>query len=440
MRPGVLLAARLATGCPDPHGSPSRERDPWTGNADWRHGLAGDAYLRAGMSPINASPPPPTHFCSHSVTARPPQTASMQDIVLSAQTPPLSLPECSQRQPSSSGRSSQQFLTPGFTCSTPMEAVRQRLVSAHARGDLRSLRAASQALLQLQAHEEQAMRAEHAHLSEYVAQLELSVAVRDDELWQLRRRAAESEATLARLGDEAAEAQGRSARELAEAQQCNTVQAQAQQQQQAQAQARAAQAQAQAQAQLEEASGAAAARLKQLGARLQAEQEQCSACVQSALHAAAEQSQAAEVAGVEAAQLRAQLITTRSELATTRSVGIAAAEEAAAQRVTARSLAERRRQAERTLEEAHAQLEEAQAQLEEARPELQGRAEAATTLALRAQAQLAVETERRTAAETQLELLGAARREQEVALLTMVLGCTYHGPTHTGSSHSGKAF
>ena len=73
-----------------------------------------------------------------------------------------------------------------------MEAVRQRLVSAHARGDLRSLRAASQALLQLQAHEEQAMRAEHAHLSEYVAQLELSVAVRDDELWQLRRRAAES--------------------------------------------------------------------------------------------------------------------------------------------------------------------------------------------------------------------------------------------------------
>ena len=190
-----------------------------------------------------------------------------------------------------------------------MEAVRQRLVSAHARGDLRSLRAASQALLQLQAHEEQAMRAEHAHLSEYVAQLELSVAVRDDELWQLRRRAAESEATLARLGDEAAEAQGRSARELAEAQQCNTVQAQAQQQQQAQAQARAAQAQAQAQAQLEEASGAAAARLKQLGARLQAEQEQCSACVQGALHAAAEQSQAAEVAGVEAAQLRAQLIT-----------------------------------------------------------------------------------------------------------------------------------
>ena len=346
----------------------------------------------------------------------------MQDIVSSAQMPPLSLAlECSQRQPSSSGRSIQ-HLTPGFTCSKPMEAVRQRLVSAHARGDLRSLRAASQALLQLQAHEEQAMRAEHAQLGEYVAQLELSVAVRDDELWQLRRRAAESEATLARLGDEAAEAQGRSARELAEAQQCNTVQAQAQQQQQAQAQARAAQAQAQAQAQLEEASGAAAARLKQLGARLQAEQEQCSACVQGALRAAAEQSQAAEAAGVEAAQLRAQLITTRSELATTRSVGIAAAEEAAAQRVTARSLAERRTQAER-------RLEERTLQLEAARPELQGRAEAATALALRAQAQLAVETERRTAAETQLELLGAARREQEVALLTMaLLGCTYHGP------------
>ena len=53
-----------------------------------------------------------------------------------------------------------------------MEAARRRLVSECARGDLRSLRAASQALLQLQAHEEQAMRAE-------LAQLEL--AVRDEQ-------------------------------------------------------------------------------------------------------------------------------------------------------------------------------------------------------------------------------------------------------------------
>ena len=52
-------------------------------------------------------------------------------------------------------------------------------MSECARGDLRSLRAASQALLQLQAHEEQAMRAELAQLSEYVAQLEL--AVRDEQ-------------------------------------------------------------------------------------------------------------------------------------------------------------------------------------------------------------------------------------------------------------------
>ena len=36
----------------------------------------------------------------------------------------------------------------------------------------------SQALLELQAREEQGMRAEHAQLGEYVAQLELSVAVR----------------------------------------------------------------------------------------------------------------------------------------------------------------------------------------------------------------------------------------------------------------------
>ena len=36
----------------------------------------------------------------------------------------------------------------------------------------------SQALLELQAHEEQGMRDEHTQLGEYVAQLELSVAVR----------------------------------------------------------------------------------------------------------------------------------------------------------------------------------------------------------------------------------------------------------------------
>ena len=176
MRPGVLRAARLATGSPLQEDlSPPRERDPWTGNADWRHGLAGDAYLQAGISPINASSSPPTHFCSLSVTARPPATASLQGVVLSGRTPPQvfglahrpdpswtspgphsseskEAAACYQKQPSSSGRSSQhgvaQPLTPGFTCSTAMEAVRQRLVGAHARGDMRSLRAASQAPLQ----------------------------------------------------------------------------------------------------------------------------------------------------------------------------------------------------------------------------------------------------------------------------------------------------
>ena len=76
------------TGCPE-HGSscngpaslasPSRpERDPWAGNSDWRHGSAGDAYLRAGISLTNASSPPPTHFCSESVINRPPKTACVQ--------------------------------------------------------------------------------------------------------------------------------------------------------------------------------------------------------------------------------------------------------------------------------------------------------------------------------------------------------------------------
>ena len=204
------------TGCPE-HGSscsgpasPCPERDPWAGNADWRHGSAGDVYLRAGISPINASSPPPTHFCSQSVIDRPPKTASVQrsGSPVKPNSPTLTRTrlahrsgpswtspcprssdgteaaiECHQEQPSSSlGRCSQhgasQPLTP---CSAPMEAARRRLVSECARGDLRSLRAASQALLQLQAHEEQAMRAELAQLSEYVAQLELSVAVRDEQ-------------------------------------------------------------------------------------------------------------------------------------------------------------------------------------------------------------------------------------------------------------------
>ena len=123
-------------------------------------------------------------------------------------------------------------------------------------------------------------------------------------------------------------------------------------------------------------------------------------------------------------QLRAQLIATRS-------VGIAAAEEAAALQATARGREERQRRAETQLEERNLQLEKWSRQLEEVRAELEGRVEAATELASRLRAQLDVETARRGAAEAKLEQLGAARREQEVALLPIMalLGSTYHGST-----------